>query len=628
MLRRHAPVLLLSLAAGALAGLTYAAGPARVPTSGPGAAACAASNLRWSPATNRLYITGPARCTLTEIRRLADPAVPLALVDAPERIWLLGANVILEGGAALLLDGSSVGGDVAELRLRSNNSSAPDAFVELRAMWGTVTLRNTRLTSWDEDKGGPDTEHATYGRAFVRVLSYLDGSTARESRMDIVGSDVGYLGYDAAESYGLAWKVRGETAGLYDLVDVLGDVTGSTVHHNYFGMYTFGAYGMKIVGSEFSENVMYGIDPHDDSDALVVEDNNIHDNGNHGFICSKRCDGLTIRNNISSSNAGVGFMLHRAVVDSVVEGNLAELNGTGGFAIVDSYDNVFRDNVARGNQYGIRLSTGATDNLIIDNDFSDNLEYGIYTYLGVDAPTINDGRVAHNRFTGNDVSRNGRGGARADDSYMNEFSHNTFRDNGDQAVYLSNANKNVFRANGLFDSYIESRGDSANYVADTDSVDVFFADAHGALTFTDASGRVFVNPEGVPTAISVEGSTLTLTGGGQVGVVAVDALALGVSPIGGSLDAGILAWDDASRAWYTAPSTASSAIFTVGGLEPGRRYSVWVDGARERAIVADRLGSARFTEEVAAAPRTFAVRSMSWADRPSLNLRTPGILGN
>ncbi|MDP2310821.1 MAG: right-handed parallel beta-helix repeat-containing protein [Pseudomonadota bacterium] len=582
--------------------------PAVTHAAEPADAQCNASNLRWSAVSNRLYVTGGARCTLTEIRRHADPAVPLVLVDAPKRIWLLGANLLLEGGSALVLDGSSVGGDVAELRLRSNNSSAPDAFVEVRAMWGTVTMRNTRLTSWDEDKGGPDTEYETYGRAFVRALSYLDGTTPRESRMDIVDSEIGHLGYDASESYGLVWKVRGETAGIFDLVDVLGDVTGSVVHDNYFGMYTFGAYGMNIVGNEFSDNVMYGVDPHDDSDALVVENNNIHDNGNHGFICSMRCDGLTIRSNVSSSNAGVGFMLHRAVVNSVVEGNLAELNGTGGFAIVDSYDNVFRGNAAHGNQYGIRLSTGASDNLIVDNDLSDNLEYGIYTYLGADAPTVNDGRVARNRFVGNNVSRNGILGARADQSYMNEFSENTFEDNGQYAVLLFDANENVLRGNDLFGSYILTHGDASNYVADTDSADVMFADDRASLTFTDSGGRVFLNPEGVPTLVGADGSSLTLTGG--AGIVTVDAVALAVSLEGGAAHVGILGWSGGARVWCIAPSGAARATFTVGDLEPGGRYRVRVDGGRLAPLVADASGSTWFAAAMDTAPHTYALTSI------------------
>lgn len=568
---------------------------------------CGADHIRWATASNTLYVTGAVQCTLTDISRLVKPSVPLKLVDAPKRIWWLGANLVLEGGATLLLDGSAPGGDVGELRLRSDNTSAPHAFVELRAMWGTLTVRNTRLTSWDDDKGGPDTEYETYGRAFVRAVSYLDGTTPRESRMDVIDSEIGHLGYNAAESYGLVWKVRGDAAGIFDLVDVMGDVTGSSVHDNYFGMYTYGAFGMNIVGNEFFDNVMYGVDPHDDSDALVVEGNNIHDNGNHGFICSKRCDKLSIRDNTSSNNAGVGFMLHHGVTDSVVQGNVAENNGTGGFAIVDSHHNVFRKNTARGNQFGIRLSTGASDNVIADNLFNENIEHGIYTYVGSDPPSINDGRPARNRFTGNDVSENAGFGIRLNNGFMNEFIGNVFRDNVRGVASLSDSSENVFRTNDLSGGHLLAQGESTNYVVDSDQAEVLLGDEQASFVFTDSSGRVFQNPLGLETLVEASGSTLTLTGKGDSAPLAIEALPLAVSPTGGSLRVLVSGWEEQTRAWRATPVEASSVTFTLGGLEPGVRYDVWVDGARKSTVLADRAGSARFSSTLARVPRSFRV---------------------
>src|SRR5205823_5775846 len=160
-------------------------------------------------------------------------------------------------------------------------------------------------------------------RAFIRARSKLDadGVTPRESTMNIRNSDLGYLGYDGSEAYGLSWKVNGTpgpTYNLYNLVDVFGDVSNSRLHNNLMGAYTFGGYGMHFTNNEVDHNVEYGLDYHDDSDGFVVAGNNVHHNAvganskNHGIIFSKRCDHELVRGNTSSNNGGNGIMMDRS----------------------------------------------------------------------------------------------------------------------------------------------------------------------------------------------------------------------------------------------------------------------------------------------------------------------------
>lgn len=580
------------------------------PLSARAAPPCAAANVRWSAVSDRLYLSGDVQCTLTDLRRLAPAEVPLTLEAG--RIWTLGTNLIVEQGAQLIVDGAA-GGDATELRLKSDGS----AFVEIRAEWGTLTFRNTRVTSWDTREGGPDTEYAS-GRALIRALSYLDadGETARESRMDVISSDMGYLGYYAAESYGLVWKVRGETAEIFAAVDVFGDITDSTLHHNYFGMYSFGAYGMHIAGSELHDNVMYGIDPHDDSDSLLVEDNYIHDNGNHGFICSKRCDNLVVRNNVSSNNATIGFMFHRDVRDSILEGNTAENNGDAGFAIMDSHANTIRGNTARDNLYGIRLSVGASDNLIESNVVTGSTLYGFYLYMGTDPPTINDGRPVNNRFVSNEVTGNTTA-LKAGDALQNTFEANIFRDNGIQGAILAETEENVFRANDFGGSYLFAQGATSDIVADTDAAEVQLGGADASFTFEDATGRVFDTPLGLATTVDAAGSHLSLTQAMDPGIVPVTALPLRVVPADGDLDVRIDGWLQSSRAWTTLPGSAGSATYTVGGLLPGVRYVLSMDGARVATHTADATGAVTFTADVAPDPQRFALVSIRRLLRPS-----------
>lgn len=422
-------------------------------------AECAAADVRFTDSSNRIYVENGAVCTLTELDLLL-PEADLELVDEDKRIWFLGANIVVEDGSTLLLYGAKAGGDVDQLRMKSNNSSSKNSIVEIRAYWGNIDIRSTAITSWDESEEGPDTRHSSHGRAFIRALSYLDedGVTPRESRMDIDDSDIGYLGYKAAESYGLSWKVRGDTDGLYDMVNVYGDVTNSTIHHNYFGAYTYGAYGMQLINNAISDNIQYGLDPHDDSDSLLVEGNTISGNGNHGFICSQRCDNLVIRNNVSSYNAGNGFMLHRNVTNSLMEYNTAEYNATdAGIAVFDSHSNVIQYNTLNYNLKGIRVCVGSVDNVVLGNTMVGNTRHGIDLYLGDDPPTINDGRPSRNTFEDNEIRESGEYAIRLEEADENVFTGNTITGSAGGVL----AEEGEPRDNAFIDNVFEDNGEVA-----------------------------------------------------------------------------------------------------------------------------------------------------------------------
>ncbi len=329
------------------------------------------TTFRWSSSSYRIYITGPGAATLSEVKA-ALPKAPL--VQVAPAVWHLRANLQLENGATLLLHGTKIGGNVNELRLQSNNSAAENSYVVVTADYGTIDIRSTAITSWDDAANGPDQEYYAFGRAFIRVRSSLDpdGVTPHESRMDVIDSDIGYLGFHGAEAYGMVWKVLGDPTlqpDLYDLVEVYGDILRSRIHHNYFGMYSFGAYAMRMMDNEVDHNVAYGFDPHDDSDLLVIENNNVHHNGTHGIIASQRCDHLTIRYNTSWNNGGNGIMLHRSCNDSLVEQNACLHNGDSGIGIFETSRTLIRHNTCWYNyKSGIRLSVGCLDNEADDNE--------------------------------------------------------------------------------------------------------------------------------------------------------------------------------------------------------------------------------------------------------------------
>ena len=76
-----------------------------------------------------------------------------------------------------------------------------------------------QVFSWDTSKNGPRTDDSK-GRSYISAVSEVttgescSGKAKKnmgEARMDIEDSEMAYLGYHGAESYGLTWKVGGQT---------------------------------------------------------------------------------------------------------------------------------------------------------------------------------------------------------------------------------------------------------------------------------------------------------------------------------------------------------------------------------------------------------------------------------
>jgi parallel beta-helix repeat protein len=381
----------------ALAALVVGAAPA--------AAATCAAPVRYASTSDTIYLAGGTTVdTLTEIKA-ACPGAPL--VQVAPKVWELNANLVLQTGATLTL---SAAGDVSQLRLQSLPSGLAADVSAVTAQYGRIDMTGVKVTSWTGT--GPDTDPAvpaggTRGRAFVRALSVMEGSTPRASTMNIVDSDLGYLGFNGAEAYGVAYKARGcgiDTPSVCAVLDVLGRQTGSTFHDNFMGTYTWGAKDMLFDRNTYIKNKSYGLDPHDDSDYLTITNNTFSENGNHGLICSQRCDHLTIRGNRSIDNGHTpyvgpgdddptdnqvhGIMLHRGVTDSVVENN--EVRGQitgGGIVVFDSVGNTIRNNTVSGNKFGLRFSVGTRGTVVTGNTVTGSTANAVYTYKGSDAST-------------------------------------------------------------------------------------------------------------------------------------------------------------------------------------------------------------------------------------------------
>ena len=398
-----------------------AAAAALLSVASPADAATCGGAVRYSSASDTIYLTAPGPVdTLAEIKA-ACPSAPLAQVSPG--IWELDSDLVIQNGATLTLDAAD---GVQELRLQSLAGGLQRDVSAITAQYGQIAIKGVHVTSWNGT--GPDTDWAipsggVRGRAFIRALSYMDGTTPRQSTMTIADSDIGYLGYYASETYGVAFKARGcgiTTQSVCAALNVLGSETNSRFHDNFMGTYTWGAQDMVFDGNTYENNKDYGLDPHDDSDYLTITNNLFTHNNNHGLICSQRCDHLVIRGNRSIDNGHTpyvgpgdddpkdnqvhGIMLHRGVTDSVIENNQVDgqINGAG-IAIFDSVGNTVRGNTLSGNKYGVRFSVGTRDTLVADNTVTNSLSNAVFSYKGSDSPvyTGTTGRPANITFTGN-----------------------------------------------------------------------------------------------------------------------------------------------------------------------------------------------------------------------------------
>ncbi len=288
--------------------------------------------------------------------------------------WFLDANVRVERDAALLVAAP----EVRRLKLRSDAGG----FVWIKGLGGRLSFSGACVTSWNPAAGRVDEDYAD-GRSFVLAR---DGA-----QMEIRDAELSYLGYEANESYGVAWRLEGTG----------GSAVNSRFGHNFYGLYSYEVNDLVIRGNEVHHSVRYGIDPHTRSNRLLIEGNRAHHNGKHGIILAEGCSDSIIRDNQVFENALHGIVLVEHSNNNTVEGNRSFSNGLQGININNSAHNTIRDNQAYDNgEDGIGVGQKSSDNVVIGNHASANQRDGISLYSA----------ATRNELHANVVRNNGRYG--------------------------------------------------------------------------------------------------------------------------------------------------------------------------------------------------------------------------
>ena len=586
--------------------------------------ACSDNNVRFASSSYRIYLENGGVCSLSDIDNIV--VNKYSSVDQDQLLeqlspgnWLLKTEIRVEDGSTLIIHGTEIGGDANSLLLLSENGAQP-YHVKIQAKHGFIDINSTSISSWDPSSSGPDTDQ-TNGRAFIHVNSIEEGTTIKESRMDIINSEVSYLGFNDAESYGLVWKIRGGNIDptIYDRLDVYGDIKDSYIHHNYMGMYSYGAFGMIIDNNEFAFHTSYGIDPHDDSDELTISNNDVHDNGNHGIICSRRCNDLTIIGNKSYRN-NHGIMLHRDSNDSLIEGNIIYDNADNGIAIYESHGNIIRNNTITGNKHGIKLSMGSHDNMIEFNTIENNSSNALYQYSGNDTPETTNGRPSNNTFTNNILKNNGQL-IKLRDSDDIIFVGNTFEGPTDIDIYDS-TNIQIHNNNHLF-SELEIKVYGSDSVATDTSMEVdeplkVKLNDYSTLALISNIGRIFNAEENGDTVrikdtlnngYYVTSSSLVLDSD-LIGTTSnVEALPFWVTLPAGEVEMSGVSFSSSSQRWkIKSISDQPDVEYRIANLLDGVDYILLKNNVPLKTLTAT-AGEVTFTEPSTSTTAAYELRN-------------------
>ena len=341
----------------------YTTGNGAVPVAEPTRA-----NITYDAKRNTITLKKGARVTLPDVALALNRPKLLHAVGDGE--WLLAANLMIEQGASLNLSSPTV----RWLKLRSDDAG----FVSVRVLGGRLDIRQTCITSWDESAGSVDRQY-TDGRSYILAR---DGAT-----MNVQDARLSFLGYDANESYGVAWRLTGTT----------GEITNSVFAYNFYGLYAYEASGLVIRANEVHHSVRYGIDPHTRSNKLVIEDNHVHHNGKQGIILAEGCSNSVIRDNIVHDNALHGIVIYQGSNNNVIENNTTYKNGMQGINVNNATDNVLRNNTVYENGgAGIGIGQRAEQNVVVGNTVERNGKDGISVYSAATGATLEDNTIRDN----------------------------------------------------------------------------------------------------------------------------------------------------------------------------------------------------------------------------------------
>ncbi len=378
----------------------------------------------------RCLVLGRGAYSLETVhRQIGDPSV---LAREGDGSYLLHLPLYISPTATLALS------DGDRLKL----SSRDGVFIYSN---GELVVADSEITVWDpvSDRYGSRKALSKASALYYRKQTPRPYILASEGSRTYVGNSrlrgLGYHG--AAGTFGISFNVSINAGRLGDYLKRLplptGWLIGNRIENLFFGFYSNRARDVVIVGNQFRDNVIYGIDPHDYSERLIVA-RNVAEGSTfaHGIIFSRGVRDSWIVENLAIDNAGSGIMLDRNSTENRVLKNLVLGNEGDGIALFESDRNVLSDNVVRRNARNGIYVRNSEKLSILSNEVGKNGASGIEIAV-VDISSLETRNFALDPYyqrAAADVWRN------------------TFEDNGRSAVKVRSADSLSLYDNKYVDS--------------------------------------------------------------------------------------------------------------------------------------------------------------------------------
>ena len=321
--------------------------------------------------------------------------------------YTLNSGLLVGPDATLVIDGA----EVSKLYQSQQHSA-------ILVNAGNIYITGTSVIGWDiENKKPVYSTHADrYDfRPFIASWS--------RSHTYLAGNEFVAIGYSNHKSYGISLSAGPEKLQLSTISEPTrpdGIIVDNSFDNVYYGFYSYEADNVSLIGNEYRDNIIYGIDPHDRSNWLTIAYNTAYEaQKKHGIIISREVNDSSFIGNLSFDNKGSGFMIDRLSTGTFVYGNTAFGNKQDGLTVFESSCNYITSNSFFNNKsMGIRIRN-SQDNGVFFNNLSNNKQGGLMAYISelLDDPahkrrnfTLDPySDVAAMSVVGNHIEKNGAG---------------------------------------------------------------------------------------------------------------------------------------------------------------------------------------------------------------------------
>ncbi|TBV90823.1 poly(beta-D-mannuronate) C5 epimerase [Azotobacter chroococcum] len=299
-----------------------------------------------------------------ELSQLARQLPPSQFAETAPGVYVARLPIVVAPGATL-----HIGKNVKELRLSEERGS-------FLVNDGKLFITDTKVVGWSEKNNAPSSYRGE--EVFRPFLVSWGGTETYISR-----STIASLGYNTSKSYGVSiTQYTPEMHKRLKRSHPTGWLIDSVFEDIYYGFYCYEAEDVVVKGNTYRDNIVYGIDPHDRSERLIIAENHVYGTKKkHGIIVSREVNNSWIINNRTHDNKLSGIVLDRNSEHNLVAYNEVYQNHSDGITLYESSNNLIWGNRIIGNaRHGIRMRNSMNIR-IYENLAAANQLTGIYGHI-------------------------------------------------------------------------------------------------------------------------------------------------------------------------------------------------------------------------------------------------------